>query len=172
MEKDKTLLIVFGTMAILFAIWFFLGGTKAEHIEDTNGPDDYSLAVITEEDIFAKGVKTAKGGPKTKTSKGQLFGLSVSSGTTYFAEKFSGQYIIEEWNFWGKSDLVFNIYNYEVAGGNFKMYFASEDKILETIEPGAEIYFEKYDLEPGYYQLIIVGESAEFSFTSFDFDEE
>ena len=171
MKRDKSLLLTGAVFAVLFIVWLLLGGS-GEHIEDINGPDNYSLATIQERDFFTKGIKHAKGGPKTKTSSAHLFGITASSGTKYYSDKFSGIYYLQSWNFIGKSDLWFTLYNFEVTAGNFQMYLISEDEVIAKIEPGQEVYFEMRDLKKGLYELVIAGESAAFEFTSFDFDDD
>ena len=74
-------MVVFILLALIGGfVWSQIDGM--EHIEDTNGPDDYSLAVITDEDITAKGGKKCVGGPNTSRSKTTLFGITTTSGTS------------------------------------------------------------------------------------------
>ena len=66
-QKDK-LMVVFILLALIGGfVWSQINGM--EHIEDINGPDDYSLAVITDEEITAKGAKQCVGGPNTSKNK-------------------------------------------------------------------------------------------------------
>ena len=169
--KDK-LMVVFILLALIGGfIWSQIDGM--EHIEDINGPDDYSLAVITDEDITAKGGKKCVGGPNTSRNKTTFLGITTTSGTTYSANKFSGIWLMDTWNIM-YGDLVFNLYGYEVTGGNFKMCVVHEGEIVAEVEPTEDghVYFVMDDVEPGVYDLYIAGESAAFEFMSTDFDDE
>ena len=167
-------LFVIPVVIVFIAVWFFLAtGEKMEHIADTNGPDDRSLAVITVEDIVADGKKQCVGTPGTSKSQTSFLGITTSSGTTYSTKQFSGIYRLESWNLFGTSDLVFTLYNYEVTAGNLMMCVVHDGQIVATIEPtGDTIYFVMEDVESGLYELMLAGESAAFEFMSHDFDVE
>ena len=169
--KDKLFVLV---IVVLVAGGFIFSKINAmDHIEDTNGPDDYSLAVITEEQIVSTGRKQSVGGPHTSRSKTTFLGITTTSGTTYFSDRFSGIWLLDTWNIL-TGDLVFNLYGYEVTGGNFQMCVVHDGQIVAAVEPTEDghVYFVMDDVEPGVYDLYIAGESAAFEFMSTDFDEE
>lgn len=170
MQKMKGLLVVLLVVAVVVA--YFVIGNNAVVFEDTNGPDDMSLAILTEEDILSRGAGMAVSGPRTKEHKGTFLGLDMTSGTKYDQDAFSGVYVVEEWDFLLASDLFFTLYDFEVTGGNFRMCVVSEDAILADLQPGELCEFRMDDLPRGKYALVIAGESAAFSFTSFDFEED
>lgn len=172
MKKLKDRLFAIAIVIAVIGGFIYANVTGIDHIEDTNGPDDYSLATITAEEIVGTGVKRARGGPHTKESKTHFMGITSSSGTTFYSKEFSGIHLVETWNLFWNSDLALNFYEYEVTGGNFMMCLVHDGEIVATIEPSEDghVYFEMRDLEDGTYDLYLVGESAAFSFVTHDFD--
>lgn len=94
MSKKAWILIGCGSLllGIVMVAVIFL---SFEHIEDTNGPDDYSLCQLTMEDIFADHHSTyssmssfAKSGKATNVT-GNLRDCDFTK-CTYRAKKFSG----------------------------------------------------------------------------------
>ena len=169
--KDKLMVVVILLALAGGFIWSQIDAM--EQIEDTNGPDDYSLAVITDEEIVAKGVKKCVGGPNTSKNKTTFLGVTTTGGTTYFSDQFSGIRLMDTWNIIS-GDLVFSLYGYEVTGGNFKMCVVHDGEIVGEVEPTEDgyVYFVMDDVDPGAYDLYIAGESAAFEFMSTDFDDE
>ena len=104
---------------------------------------------------------------------GIQMGVTTTSGTTYFSDCFSGIRLLDSWNIIS-GDLFFNLYGYEVTGGNFQMCIVHDGQVIATIEPTADgdVYFVMNDVDPGVYDLYIAGESAAFEFMSTDFDDE
>lgn len=174
MKKIKDTLFIIAVVAVIAIgfLWSHLFGM--EHIEDTNGPDDFSLAVITEADIAGKGVKECVGGPNTSRSKLNIMGVTVSDGTRYYSKQFSGIHMLDSWNLIMDCDLVFNLYEYEVTGGNFLMCVVHDGQIIATVEPAEDgtVTFLMEDVEKGLYELYIAGESAAFSFVSVDLGDD
>lgn len=172
MRRLKDTLFVIFIIAALAAGFIWSRIDAMEQIEDTNGPDDYSLAVITDTEIAADGKKVCVGGPNTSRSKTTFLGITTSTGTTYFSEQFSGIRLLDTWNIIG-GDLAFDLYGYQVTGGNFKMCIVHEGEIIATVEPTEDgnVNFMMNDVEPGVYDLYIAGESAAFEFMSTDFDD-
>lgn len=169
-SKNNTMILVIVVAAVLLGVWLFLGGGDAEHIEDINGPEDISLATITQEDILAKGVQTCVGGPNTEKHTVSFGGLTMTDGTRFHSKKFSGISVIDNGTLFPGSDIVIELYDFSVTAGNFQMFVVLEDEIVGTIEPDSYVRFELLDTDGGYYQLIIAGESAAFEFTTFDIE--
>lgn len=142
------------------AVWFIKDGTT--HIEDTNGPDDFSVQTITDQQIIDCSVGSI-GGPVI--SRGILTGDAVE----FSAEKFTGVYEILYDNYIGKSDFDLSLLNYEIRGGNFKLVVVHEDKIVAELEPDMFVDYRLEDIN-GYISLRIVGESASFSFAMAEID--
>ena len=162
-------ILILATVAGGFLFFHFFG---MEHIEDVNGPDDCSLAVITEAEITGEGTKECVGGPNTKERKSKILGITTSSGVTYSSDRFSGIYLLDSWDLLMEGDLFFDLYDYKVTGGNFLMCVVHEGQIIATVEPEEDgtVQFLLEDVEKGYYELYIAGESAAFEFMSLDFD--
>lgn len=157
----KTLMIVAVIVFVaVIGAWMIFGGT--DHIEDTNGPEDYTLQQITDQQIIDMSIGSI-GGPKI--SRHALTGDTVE----FSAEKFTGVYEILYDNFVIKSDFVVDLSAYNISGGNFKLVVVHNDEIVATLEPDL---FVEYCLEDvtGTVSLRIAGESAAFSFSMSEMD--
>lgn len=140
--------------------FFFL--PKMEHIADTNGADDFSLATLTEADILAKSL-TCTGGPNRSTGRLSLpGGWSISDGVELYAKQFSGVTDILWADYILPSDFSLNLDHFSVTGGNFRMMVMNEGKIIADIQPGDNINVLIEGLT-GYTTVRIAGESAAFS---------
>ncbi len=169
-KKTKEKLITAAIIAAVAAavVWLFFGGI--DHIEDTNGPDDYSLTTVTDEDIInmnlgAKGYKKSTG----SISLGENF--SATSGVIFSADQFTGVYEVLFDNYIIPSDFALTISGFSVSGGNFKMVVVNDSEIIATIDP-AETNEIRIDDLTGYVSLRIAGESAAFQFHISDHEYE
>ncbi len=161
-EKAKKLLTTIGIVALaLFAGVQLLVGT-VDHIEDTNGPTDFSLQTITPQQIIDLSTGSV-GGPSI--SRSILLGSTVE----FSAKKFTGVYEILYDNFFLPSDFEINLTGYEIYGGNFQLVVVHNDQIVATLEPGLFVDYRLEDVT-GYVSLRIVGESASFTFSTTEFD--
>ena len=145
---------------VLIVGFFFLPGM--EHIADTNGADDFSLATLTEADILAKSL-TCTGGPNR--SMGQLNlpgGWSISDGVELSAKQFSGVTDILWADYILPSDFSLSLDHFSVTEGNFRMMVINEGKIIADIQPGDNVDVLIEDLT-GYTTVRIAGESAAFT---------
>ena len=150
----------------------FLFMPKMEHIEDVNGPEDFSLATLTEEDILADSL-TCKGGPNK--SVGRLYlpnGWTVSSGVELSSKQYSGVTDILWANYILPSDFHLMIEHFSVTEGNLRLMVINEGEIIADVEPGDSINLLLNDLT-GYTTLRIAGESAAYTIimteTEYDF---
>lgn len=162
MEGIKKILGTIVFIAAIIAAVVMLLSNPVEHIEDTNGADNYELQTITDEDIVnmemgAKGYSVTTHNI-TKTTE-------ISSG------KFTGVHRVVYSNLLGASDFVLNIRNFKVKRGNFKMVVVHDGEIVDELTAESA---ESYVLEDvnGTVSLVIAGESADFSFemSTFDYD--
>ncbi|MBQ8504168.1 MAG: hypothetical protein IJ491_07815 [Clostridia bacterium] len=169
-SKKGTIIFVVVVAAVLLGAWLFMGGADAEHIEDTNGPEDISLASITQEDILGNGVHTSVGGPYTEKHTVSYGGVTMSDGTRFYSEKFSGICEIDNGTLLSGSDLAIYLYDFSVTAGNFQIFVVLDGVIVGTIEPDSFATFEMLDTDGGYYQVFLAGESAAFEFTSFEIE--
>lgn len=161
--KTKDILIKIGAaiLAIVGAIWLILG--RVEHIEDTNGPDNYKLTTITDQNI----IKRDMGNTGLTRKKGLLTGDIH----TFSSDKFTGVEEIMYNNYIFKSSDYFTIHNFEVYEGNFRMVVVLDNEIIAELEPGMTVDYDFKDVK-GTLALRIAGESASFKFsiTGYDLD--
>ena len=166
MLQGKFKNILWGVFAavfvIAFAVMFF--GSDLKHIEDTNGPDNFALQVITEENIIKRDLG-AIGGPNK--SKGLLTGDTI----TFSAENYTGVSEILYDNFIGTSDFDLSLTSFEIYGGNFKLVVVHNDEIVAELQPDMFVDYRLEDIK-GTVSLRIAGESAAFQFciTQHDYD--
>ena len=145
---------------VLVIGFFFL--PKMEHIEDTNGPDDYTLSTLTDADILAQKL-TCTGGPNTSTGRISLpGGWELSGGVKLYAEKFSGITDILWADYILPSDLTLTLDHFRVEGGNFRMMVINNGRIIADIQPGDNVDVLIEDLT-GPTFVRIAGESAAFA---------
>ena len=160
-KKNLTLagVVVF---LVVFVTMMIFGGI--DHIEDTNGPEDFSLQTITDQQIVDLSIGSV-GGPNI--GRNSLLGSTVE----FYSDKFTGVYEILYDNFILPSDFVLSLYNFEIRGGNFKLVIVHDDKIVAELEPGMTVDYRLENVT-GAVSLRIVGESASFRFdmTEFDYD--
>lgn len=153
-EKMKKILT--GAAVLLFVavglVWIFGTGTK--HIEDTNGPDNYTLQTINDYNILNMDV----GARNYKESKSL-----ISDTVTYSSDKFTGVAEIYSENIWGnRLDITIN--HASVNSGNFKIVLIHNDEIVHEFKLNE--LMQSYTLENprGFVALRIAGESADFMF--------
>lgn len=158
--KNKLFVPVILIVVIIAGVMLF--NTDLEHIEDTNGAENFELQTITDEDI----AKIEMGSLNVATSTN-----SITNMTEISSSKFTGVYEVLYTNLIGKSDFLLNIYDFQINGGNFKMVVVHNGKIIHTLTPENA---EEYLLEDvnGTVSLVIAGESADFSFemAKFEYD--
>ena len=146
---------------LLVLVVGFLFMPKMEHIEDTNGADNFALATLTDADILATSL-TCTGGPNSSIGRIQLpGGWTISDGVELYAKKFSGVADILWADYILPSDFCLNLDHFSVTGGNFRMMVINEGEIIADIQPGDDISLLIEDLT-GYTVVRIAGESAAF----------
>ena len=165
-KKDILVLILAVAFVAVFVIMFL--GSDLEHIEDTNGLDDFSLTTITDDDIISMkmGALNPAGVHRGKVDIG---GVTISSGVKISSENFTGVHEVLYNNYILPSDFEVNLSGFTVESGNFRMVVVHEDEIVATIEPGL---FAEYRLEDvtGRVSVRIAGESAAYTFYMSDFE--
>ena len=156
-EKANIWWILLAVVILAFGGYTLLAN-DLEHIEDTNGPDDYSLVTITDENIIKQDI----GALNVKMASG-IFN-PLNAGVTIKSDKFTGVYRIFQTNFLFNSDFDMDIAGFWVNSGNFRMCIVNDGKIIADVEPGMLVDVTLEDLN-GSFELIIAGESADFEFT-------
>lgn len=142
-------------MVIICGIWFLFGGGITEHITDTNGPDNFSLQSITDENIRTLDMG-ALGGSESSDS---------ISTTTYHSDKFSGVSVIHQEQV-RATGMTIKVYNYIVREGNFRLLVMVDDEILHEFVPNGDI-IQTCELGAinGLFSIRIAGESASYKFS-------
>ena len=153
--KQNNLLYILIAVAVVVICGYSFLNSDLKHIEDTNGPDDYTLTTITDENI----IKQDMGALNVKKSTGLL-----NDGVTFKSDKFTGVYRVFQTNFFFDSDFLMDVAGFWVNSGNFKRCIVNDGKIIATVEPGMFATCELSDLN-GSFELVIAGESADFEFT-------
>ena len=161
-KNIKNLIFVPVILVAVIIGTIILFNSAPEHIEDTNGPENFKLQKITDEDI----AKIEMGSLNVSVSNN-----AVTNMTKISSKKFTGVYEVLYTNLLGKSDFFLNIYDLNVNAGNFKIAVVHNGKIIKTL---TEENYEETLIEDinGTVSLVIAGESADFSFsiTTFDYD--
>ncbi|MBQ8209568.1 MAG: hypothetical protein IJZ35_03170 [Clostridia bacterium] len=152
MKNLKKILVWVGAIAIVAVCVISALTDGLEHIEDTNGADNYSLQTITDEniinsDIGAMGLKIHNG--------------IISDTTTYSSDKFTG---VEE--IYG-TNMVANrfeitVYHAQVNSGNFKIVLLEDDEIVHEFKLNELMQTYVLENPSGHISLKIAGESADF----------
>lgn len=155
LQKQNNLLwIICAVVMVVVGGYLFLTD-DLEHIEDANGPDNYALVTITDENIIKQDV----GALNVQKSTGLL-----NDGITFSSKKFTGVYRVFVTNFFLNSDFQMDLAGFWVNGGNFRMCIVNNDEIIADVEPGSFPEVLLHDLN-GSFELVIAGESADFEFT-------
>ena len=158
--KNKLFVPVILIVVIIAGVMLF--NTDLEHIEDTNGADNFELQTITDEDIAKIEMGSLNVGVSTN---------NITNMTEISSSKFTGVYEVLYTNLIGKSDFLLNIYDFQINSGNFKMVVVHDGEIVHTITPENAEEFLLEDIS-GTVSLVIAGESADFSFemAKFEYD--
>jgi len=156
-ERAKKTLTLAGALIFVVVVgaWIMLGGT--DHIEDTNGAENYALQTITNQEIIDRSTGSI-GGPNISRS------ILTGDAVNFSADKFTGVHEILYDNFIGTSDFEVNLSAYEIYEGNFKLVVVHNEEIVATLEPDIFVNYRLEDIT-GYVSLRIAGESASFSFS-------
>lgn len=129
--------------------------SSCSQIEDTNGPDDYSIVTFTDEDILKGGINTITVGSFRSSS---FIGDELKG--TYKVSKLSGTVEIEKIRS-DRSNINFDI-DFSCESGNAMLVIVSNGIIVKKIEANEKVNFDIVNGNDA-YKLIIVGESAKVS---------
>ena len=157
-EKKKNLFLKIAALVLVIvcAVWMFADGV--EHIEDTNGADNYALTTITDQDILERKMG----------STGMGRSATILNDTVKFSSpKFTGVYEVMWTDVLYTNGLSLEIIDFEVNGGNFRMLFVNDGKIIAEVVPNGTTTVDLGKVE-GNVTLVIAGESADFSFRLYE----
>lgn len=164
---------IFAVVLLVVVVVWMIVNPGPEHIEDTNGADNYSLQTITEQDVVALKMG-ARGAVSKSETHYDLAGLNFSSGVEYSAKKFTGVYLLHAETIFKGADIYVRLREFDVNEGNFAFYVVFDGEIVGQVEPTgsgiSEFLLENVE-KTGALEYIIAGESASFSFiASTDFE--
>lgn len=167
-KTKKTLAGIAAVVIVAVAVVWMIANPGPEHIEDTNGPDNYALQQITQEDIVAH-TMGARGGLSTGETHLELGVVDISSGTKYSCKKFTGVQMLYSATIFKGSDIHVQLTDYHVNSGNFGFFIVLDGQIVGQATPDefGTVEFWMEDIEKtGALEYVIAGESADFRFTA------
>ena len=147
-------------LCLLMAMGFAMMavGCGIEPIEDTNGPDDYTLATITEENIINQDL----GASAYSMSPGSEDENYMTELTKFKGKEFSGVTQLYMTNYIGKSDVIVDVSNLTVDAGNFALFVLLDGQIVHEFKVGELMQtFELRDIK-GTFEIVMAGETADF----------
>ena len=155
MQKMKNILIGIAAVVVLVIGAFSLLTSDLEHIEDTNGADNYNLQEINDYNIINRDI-----GALNLVESDELF----NNLPTYKSKKFTGVAEIYSTNIVGnRFDIT--LYNTTVKSGNFKIVLVHNDEIVHEFKLNELEQSFTLENPKGTVALRIAGESAEFKFS-------
>lgn len=148
-------------LSVLLALVFVLGFTACGvEIADSNGPDDTSLATITDENIINQDL----GASSYSMSPGSESEEYLTKVTKFKGSEFSGVAELYGTNYLGKSDVSIDVSSLAVKSGNFRLVVLLDDEIVyEFDDEGLMETCELKDIN-GYMSIRMAGETADFKF--------
>ena len=155
MERIKKAVVGIGVAVFIavFAIWMLQ--SDLEHIEDTNGTDNYALQQITDSNIINMDI-----GALNLVEAKELF----NNLPTFRSDKYTGVSEIYLDNLIANRFEI-TLYNTTVRSGNFRIVLVYNDEIVHEFKLNE--LMQTYTLEnpKGTVSLRIAGESADFEFS-------
>lgn len=143
-------------IVFLLTVSFMLSLTACGiEIEDTNGPDDYSLETITDENIINMDLG-ASGSAASSDDASQV--------VKYSSKNFSGVEEICSVNRITASEVIIDLSTIMVKEGNFRLVVVYNDEIVHDFD--LEEMSQQFKLEDveGNVSVRIAGESASYEF--------
>lgn len=134
---------------ILIVLWFY--DPEFEHIEDTNGIDNYSLNTITDRDIIKLNC-----GPLYETDNDNTINDSKLS-----LIKFSGVMEIYGEDHTNEN-LQIDLMNLKITEGNLQVVLLVDNEIIHKFKSNELNQSFKLDEISGFVAIRIAGESANF----------
>ena len=173
MKNKKALLIVLIVVWVIVIVGGLIGfvawrisEASSKQIEDINGEDDKTLAVITNEDIESGRFSSVSFGSSTQTRGYRASGVRGRFGdvdNTYLKrsiKQFSG--ISIENAYLGNGSPVTYALTSTVSSGNFQIFITDEDFQILKVVPIDQSVTLTIPTEAGkLYHVIFAGESAE-----------
>ena len=154
-EKRKKLLPLLAAVALIVVAVIWFTGSNLEHIADTNGPDNFALQVITDDNIRKLDVGAR--------NVGQSSSILTGDTVTYSSKKFTGVYEVFSTNIiTNRYEITVN--HARVDAGNFKMVLCVDNEIIHEFTLNELSQTFVLENVRGTISLRIAGESADFMF--------
>ncbi|MBR2315585.1 MAG: hypothetical protein IKA56_02980 [Clostridia bacterium] len=155
MERIKKAVVGIGVAVFIavFAIWMLQ--SDLEHIEDTNGSDNYALQQITDSNIINMDI-----GALNLVEAKELF----NNLPTFRSDKYTGVSEIYLDNLIANRFEI-TLYNTTVRSGNFRIVLVYNDEIIHEFKLNELMQTYVLDNIKGTVSLRIAGESADFEFS-------
>lgn len=141
-------------VVLAMCMCFTLVGCGEEY-EDTNGPQDYTLQTLTDENIIKRDV----GASGLAYEESDIAGLKSSE---YSAKNFNGVEEIYITNFIFESDIEFYIGHLNIKSGNLRIVAINDDEIIYDFPLDAFNETVRFENLKGTFSVRIAGESAAF----------
>lgn len=141
-------------LTILLSLILSLSLSSCSHINDTNGPDDYTIQTFSDEDYctgFSSYVALGMFTSRSLTIDGVYKG-------TCDVKKLSGIYKLDEYK-WEKSNYLNIEIEYDCSSGNSMIVLVSNGEIAQKINPNT-ISPIKIINSRSKYRILVVGESS------------
>lgn len=172
-EIKNALWIALAVVTVAVCVVIFILNPAPEHIEDTNGADNYALQSITERDVVEQKMGS-RGTVAESEAYLEIGSLTISDGVRYSSNKFTGVYLLYTTTLFKGSDIYVSLAEFEIREGNFAFYIVFDGEVVGQVEPcdGASSEFRLDNVnKTGSLEYVIAGESASFSFVPLtDFD--
>ncbi|MBR5437340.1 MAG: hypothetical protein IKV21_00335 [Clostridia bacterium] len=142
-------------IVVFVVVWCILAfrGGPVEHIEDTNGDDNYKLQVINDGNIISRDIG-AKGFSSTTNN--------ITNSTVYSSKKYTGVTEVDGYTSIGNSHTVYVNY-FDVYAGNAKLVVLKDDVIVHEFAPNEGVQdFTVENAKGAYISIRLAGESANF----------
>ncbi len=155
MRGIKKILTGIGVLVFIavFAIWMLQ--SDLEHIEDTNGADNYALQQITDSNIINMDI-----GALNLVEAKELF----NNLPTFRSDKYTGVSEIYLDNLIANRFEI-TLYNTTVRSGNFRIVLVYNDEIVHEFKLNELMQTYIFENPKGTVSLRIAGESADFEFS-------
>lgn len=146
-------ILLAAALVVVCVIWFM--DSDLEHIEDTNGADDFTLQTITDDNIRTLDMGALNVSQKT--------GILTGDTVTYYSDCFTGVYeVFRESIITNRYEITVN--HARVDAGNFKMVLCVDDEIVHEFTLNELTQTFVLENVNGTVSLRIAGESATFQF--------
>lgn len=155
-EKMPFKSFISGLLVIAFIILFIVLWTSAPispQIEDINGPNNFDLQIITDDEIVSNSLR----------STGYNKGTNHTDKTiNYYSEQFSGTEELNTDEFNNKFYEI-DVDNFELKSGNAKIVVVENGKIIYEFKPNCG--YQSFESDGRNVNVILAGESANFDLT-------